>query len=106
MGNNKQQDKKEDEKQKAEEVLTDLEKRIKEYQERAEISYQKKEAKIRQKNSNDQEALKLYNAYVLEYQNLVRNFENINYDLQLGNIQEQTSSWDWVKNWQVKGGNK
>ena len=58
MGNNKQQDKKEDEKQKAEEVLTDLEKRIKEYQERAEISYQKKEAKIRQKNSNDQEALK------------------------------------------------
>ena len=54
MGNNKQQDKKEDEKQKAEEVLTDLEKRIKEYQERAEISYQKKEAKIRQKNSNDQ----------------------------------------------------
>ena len=57
-------------------------------------------------NPNDQEALKLYNAYVLEYQNLVRNFEKINYDLQLGNIQEQTSSWDWVKNWQVKGGNK
>ena len=55
---NKQLGKNEEEKQQAEEVLTDLEKRMKEYQERAEISYQKKEAKIRQKNSNDQEALK------------------------------------------------
>lgn len=57
-------------------------------------------------NPNDQEAIKLYNAYMVEYRNLVKNFERLNYHLQLNDVQESTNSWEWVKNWQVKGGNK
>ena len=56
-------------------------------------------------NPNDQEAIKLYNAYILEYRNLVENFEKINYNLNLLDLNEPTTSWQWVKNWQMKGGN-
>lgn len=40
------------------EILTDLEKRINQYKERAEISYQKKEANIRKRNAKNQQVLK------------------------------------------------
>lgn len=55
-------------------------------------------------NPNDEEAIKLYNAYVMEYRNLVENFEKINYQLKLLNVNEPTSVWQWVKNWEMKGG--
>ena len=36
---------------------------------------------------------------------LVENFEKINYNLNLLDLNEPTTSWQWVKNWQMKGGN-
>lgn len=57
-------------------------------------------------NPNDEDAIKLYNAYVKEYRNLVENFEKINYQLMLFKPSESITSWQWVKNWEMKGGNK
>lgn len=57
-------------------------------------------------NPSDEEAIKLYNAYVIEYRNLVERFEKIKYNIDLDFINEPTNSWLWVKNWNLKGGNR
>lgn len=57
-------------------------------------------------NPNDEDAIKIYNAYVIEYRNLVERFERLNYNIDLNYINEPTNAWQWIKNWQLKGGNK
>lgn len=56
-------------------------------------------------NPYDEDAIKLYNAYILEYRNLVERFERINYPLDLDYQNEPSNNWKWINNWQIKGGN-
>lgn len=53
---------------------------------------------------DDVETIKLYRNYLLEYRNALDKFEKNNYPLTLQSINLQTSYWDWVNNWKVKGG--
>lgn len=57
-------------------------------------------------NPNDEDAIRLYNAYIVEYRNLVERYEKINYPMDKNYINEPTNYWKWVNNWQLKGGIK
>lgn len=57
-------------------------------------------------NPRDEEAIRLYNAYIIEYRNLVERFEKINYPMDKNYINEPTNYFKWVNNWQLKGGNR
>lgn len=57
-------------------------------------------------NPNDEEAIKIYNAYVTEYRNLINRFERIDYPLMKDYVNEPTDYFKWINNWHMKGGNK
>ena len=57
-------------------------------------------------NPTDEDAIKLYNAYIVEYRNLVERFEKYNYPMDKNYLNNPTNYFKWVNNWQLKGGNR
>lgn len=57
-------------------------------------------------NPTDEDAIKLYNAYIIEYRNLVERFEKYNYPMDKNYLNSPTNYFKWVNNWQLKGGNR